>query len=42
MRPLLPKTFQYVCEFSAIVRHSPPPTRIVQTLLDALVVAHNS
>ena len=40
MRPLLPKTFQYVCEFSAIVRHSPPPNRIVQTLLDALVVAH--
>jgi len=42
MRPLLPKTFQYVCEFSAIVRHSPPPTRIVQTLLDALVVAHRN
>jgi DNA-binding transcriptional LysR family regulator len=40
MRPLLPQTFQYVCEFSAIVRHSPPPNRIVQTLLDALVAAH--
>jgi LysR family transcriptional regulator, transcriptional activator for bauABCD operon len=40
MRPLLPKTFQYVCEFSAIVRHSPPPNRVVQTLLDALVLAH--
>jgi DNA-binding transcriptional LysR family regulator len=41
MRPLLPNTFQYVCEFSAIVRHSPPPNRVVQTLLDALVAAHS-
>ena len=41
MRPLLPKVFQYVCEFSAIVRHSPPPSRAVQTLLDALVTAHD-
>jgi len=40
MRPLLPKTFQYVCDFCAIVRHSPPPNRVVQTLLDALVLAH--
>tara|TARA_R110002110_G_scaffold66978_1_gene182952 strand:- start:39932 stop:40852 length:921 start_codon:yes stop_codon:yes gene_type:complete len=40
MRPVLPGVFQYVCEFSAIVRHSPPPSRIVQTLLDALVDAH--
>jgi len=40
MRPLSPETFQYVCEFSAIVRHSPPPSRVVQTLLDALVEAH--
>jgi DNA-binding transcriptional LysR family regulator len=40
MRPLLPEIFQYVCEFSAIVRHSPPPSRVVQTLLDALVSAH--
>jgi DNA-binding transcriptional LysR family regulator len=40
MRPLLPDVFQYVCDFSAIVRHSPPPNRVVQTLLDALVIAH--
>jgi DNA-binding transcriptional LysR family regulator len=40
MRALLPDVFQYVCEFSAIVRHSPPPNRVVQTLLDALVAAH--
>ena len=40
MRPLLPRVFQYICEFSAIVRHSPPPNRVVQTLLDALVSAH--
>jgi DNA-binding transcriptional LysR family regulator len=41
MRPLLPTTVQYVCEFSAIVRHSPPPNRVVQTLLDALVLVHS-
>jgi LysR family transcriptional regulator, transcriptional activator for bauABCD operon len=40
MRPLLPEVFEYVCEFSAIVRHSPPPSRVVQTLLEALVHAH--
>jgi DNA-binding transcriptional LysR family regulator len=40
MRPLLPELFQYVCDFSAIVRHSPPPSRVVQTLLDALVEVH--
>ena len=41
MRPLLPEVFQYICQFSAIVRRSPPPSRVVQTLLDALVEAHN-
>ncbi len=41
MRPLLPTTLQYVCQFSAIVRHSPPPNRVVQTLLDALVLVHS-
>jgi DNA-binding transcriptional LysR family regulator len=40
MRSMLPKKFEYLCEFSAIVRHSPPPSRIVQTILDALVEAH--
>lgn len=40
MRRLLPRTFQYRCEFSAIVRHAPPPSRVVQTLVDALVRAH--
>jgi DNA-binding transcriptional LysR family regulator len=41
MRALRPDVFQYVCEFSAIVRRSPAPSRVVQTLLDALVVAHS-
>ena len=41
MRALSPNTFQYVCEFSAIVRHSPPPSRVVQTLLDSLVAVHS-
>ncbi|WP_116365114.1 LysR family transcriptional regulator [Parahaliea mediterranea] len=40
MRALLPKTFQYVCEFSAILRPAPPPNRIVKTLLDCLLSAH--
>jgi len=42
MRALLPEEFQYVCEFSAIVRHAPPPNRITQKLLDALVSAHGA
>lgn len=42
IRPLLPEVFQYVCQFSAIVRRSPPPSRVVQTLLDALVEAHDT
>ena len=40
MQALLPDIFQYLCEFSAIVRRSPPPSRVVQTLLDALVETH--
>ncbi|MEH6586425.1 MAG: LysR family transcriptional regulator [Halioglobus sp.] len=40
MRKVLPGIFQYVCQFSAITRHSPPPSRVVQTLLDALIAAH--
>ena len=40
MRPLLPTVFQYVCEFSAIARRSPPPSRVVQTLIDALIATH--
>ena len=40
MRKLLPEQFQYMCQFSAIVRGSPPPSRVVQTLLDALVEQH--
>ena len=41
MRPLLPTILQYVCEFSAIVRRSPAPNRVAQTLLDALVSVHS-
>ncbi len=40
MRPVMPELFQYVCQFSAIVRRSPPPSRVVQTLLDGLIEAH--
>ena len=40
MRRLLPDCFQYVCRFSAIVRRSPPPSRVVASLLDALAQAH--
>ena len=41
MQPVLPDLFQYVCDFSAIVRSSPPPSRVAQTLLDALVAEHS-
>ena len=40
MRALLPENFQYVCQFSAIARRSPPASRVVQTLLDTLVSEH--
>jgi DNA-binding transcriptional LysR family regulator len=40
MRALLPAQFQYLCEFSAIVRHAPTPNRVTQKLLDALINAH--
>ncbi len=40
MRALMPEVFQYVCQFSAIVRASPPPSRVVKTLLNALVTHH--
>jgi DNA-binding transcriptional LysR family regulator len=42
MQQLLPELFQYLCQFSAIVRHSPPPNRVVQTLLDTLKDTHSS
>jgi len=42
IRALLPDEFQYVCEFSAIVRHAPQANRVTQTLLDALVRAHGA
>ena len=41
LRPVLPAELQYVCQFSAIVRHSPAPSRVVQTLLDALICVHS-
>jgi DNA-binding transcriptional LysR family regulator len=40
MRALLPSVFQYVCQFSAIVRHAPQPNRITQTFLQALRTLH--
>jgi DNA-binding transcriptional LysR family regulator len=42
MRALATERFQYVCQFSAIVRQSPPPSRVVGTLMDALVGVHSS
>ncbi len=35
-------TFNYECEFFAIFRSSPKPSRLLQTFLDCLVQAHNS
>jgi len=42
MRALLPSVFEYVCQFSAIVRHAPQPNRITQTFLQALTTLHPS
>ena len=40
MLPVASDRFQYVCQFSAIVRQSPLPSRVVATLLEALVAVH--
>ena len=40
MRPLLKETFQYRCDFAAIVRASPKPSRLVESFLDCLSRAH--
>lgn len=40
MRPVAADRFQYICQFSAIVRQSPPPSRVVATLLEGLVAVH--
>ena len=40
MLPVASDRFQYVCQFSAIVRQSPLPSRVVATLLEALVTVH--
>jgi LysR family transcriptional regulator, transcriptional activator for bauABCD operon len=40
IRALATDRFHYVCQFSAILRQSPPPSRVVATLLEALVGAH--
>lgn len=42
MRVLRPDRFHYVCQFSAILRRSPPPSRVVDTLLTALLEAHTT
>ncbi|MEP6391314.1 MAG: LysR family transcriptional regulator [Halioglobus sp.] len=42
MRALLPSVFEYICQFSAIVRHAPQPNRITQTFLEALTTLHPS
>ena len=40
MRAIGKKTFQYQCEFNAIIRHSPRPARVTETFLQALKQAH--
>lgn len=42
IRPLTKHKFQYQCQFEAIVRASPKPTRLLQTFLDCLIAAHES
>lgn len=40
IRPIDPKRFTYMCEFTAINRHAPKPSRIAQTFLNCLKDAH--
>ncbi|MGH8233559.1 MAG: LysR family transcriptional regulator [Rhodanobacteraceae bacterium] len=40
LRPLYPTRFHYNCQFAAIFRRSPPPSRLVQIILDCLRRAH--
>lgn len=40
LRPLYPERFQYTCQFAAIYRHSPPPPRLVEIILECLRRAH--
>jgi len=42
MRPIGQKTFQYLCQLSAITRRSPQPSRLTQTFLNALIRAHGN
>ncbi len=42
MRALLVEPFSYTCEFAAIVRRSPKPSRLVAALLDCFCRAHPS
>ncbi|NIB44031.1 LysR family transcriptional regulator [Pseudomaricurvus alkylphenolicus] len=41
IRPLLPETYHYECDFVAIHRISPKPSRIVATFLECLAGAHS-
>lgn len=40
MRPVCPGTFNYLCQFNAIMRHSPKPGRVAKTFIDTLNMAH--
>lgn len=41
LRALYPQRFHYQCEFAAIFRRSPPPSRLIKTALDCLRRAHS-
>jgi DNA-binding transcriptional LysR family regulator len=42
MRPINPSALGYRCEFFAITRKSPQPSRATRALLQALVKAHGA
>lgn len=42
LRPLYPDHFQYTCQFAAIVRRSPPPSRLVNIFLNCLRATHRA
>lgn len=41
LKPIQKQRYQYVCEFEAVVRNSPKPTRILETFLECLEKAHS-
>lgn len=42
VKPLSKNQFEYRCQFEAVVRASPKPTRVLQTFLNCMIEAHRN